>query len=290
MAVTGSVRSPWWAVLLLGVWMSLSAIWFVSLWFPMDTLRQLQQATAGWVSVTLVASGAIGMVSLLIVFGLGRQSFADVGWRAGYLVPAFVVSLLLWASMQAATVFSAQVSGAPLVAAAAWERGLGIALGPLLAQVLGTALMEETVFRGYLWPQLVLWLRRGLPAAWAAALGLLLSQGLFAGLHVPVLLYTGTEAGALAGPLLMLFFVGIVFALVYAATGNLFVAVGAHALGNAPTLLFEPQGPAPSMVLLIVLVVLSTGYWAWNQRRAGGREGAGTASDWRGFTRVLRPR
>ena len=161
------------------------------------------------------------------------------------------------------------VSGAPLVPAPAWERGLGIALGPLLAQLLGTALMEETVFRGYLWPQLALWLRTRLSSTPAAVVALLLSQALFALVHVPVLLYAGTDAAALGGPLAMLFVVGVVFALVYAATGNLFVAVGAHALGNAGTLLYEPQAPAPSMVLLAALLAIATTGWLW--RRAWSR-------------------
>lgn len=260
------VHSPWWALLLLAAWMSVAGPWFVSPLFPMETLRAWQQATGGWVSVTLVASVGIGLVQLAIVFGPGRQTFADVGWRARALLPALLVTALLWGAMHAATLASAAMSGTPLVAAPAWGRGLGFALGPLLAQLLGTALMEETVFRGYLWPQLALWLRARLSSTPAAVVALLLSQGLFALVHVPVLLYTGTDAAALGGPLAMLFVVGIVFALVYAATGNLFVAVGAHALGNATTLLYQPQGPAPTLVMLAALLAVATTGWLFRRQ------------------------
>jgi uncharacterized protein len=65
-----------------------------------------------------------------------------------------------------------------------------------------------------------------------------------------------------------LFVVGLVLALLYAATRNLFFVVGLHALGNAPTLLAEPQGPAPSMVMLGVAVVLAAA-WAWRNHRSG---------------------
>jgi membrane protease YdiL (CAAX protease family) len=256
----------------------MAAIWFVSPWFPMGLLRGWQEASGGWVSVTLLASMGIGLVQLAIVFGPGRQSFADVGWRARALVPALVATVVLWALMQAATVGSALATGTPLVRAAAWEQGLGIALGPLLAQLLGTALMEETVFRGYLWPQVVLWLKRRLAAWPAAILGLVLSQALFALLHVPILLYTGAGVAGLVGPLLMLFTVGIVFALVYAATGNLFVAVGAHALGNATTLIFQPQGPAPTLVMLAGLLAISAAWWAWRRRGPRTRPAADLAA------------
>lgn len=267
-AVPGPQTSPWWALLLLAAWVSVSALWFASPWFPLGALRQVQQATAGWVTVTLMASGAIGLVSLAIVFWPGHQSLRDVGWRARQVLPGLAITVLLWASMQGATLLYALASGTALVPAPRWTQGLGVALGPLLAQLLGTALVEETLFRGYLWPQLVLWLRRGLPPWSAASLGLLLSQVLFALLHVPMLLHRGVAGGALAGALLMMFAVGVVFALVYAMTGNLFVAVGAHAVGNAPTLLFQPQGPSPTLVMLAALLLLCGGYWLWHRRQS----------------------
>ena len=65
--------------------------------------------------------------------------------------------------------------------------------------------------------------------------------------------------------LLGLFLAGLVFLAVYAATRNLFVAVAVHALGNAPTLAFEPQG-APTLWLLggtLALVAAA----AWTRRR-----------------------
>jgi CAAX protease family protein len=48
--------------------------------------------------------------------------------------------------------------------------------------------------------------------------------------------------------------VGVVFALVYVRTGNLFIVVGLHALYDAPTLLFANSG-RPSMVMLLVVAL-----------------------------------
>jgi hypothetical protein len=59
--------------------------------------------------------------------------------------------------------------------------------------------------------------------------------------------------------------VGIVFAAVYAATGNIFIAVGADALGNAPTLLVAPGSVPPTLVHLATLLLMSS-VWAVQRR------------------------
>lgn len=258
-------RSPTRALVALCLFTSLAAIWFVSPWFPMQTLAALERASGGWLSVTLIASASIGLVQLAIIRLGGRQRWADIGWRRGLLGPALLATAGLWLVMQLATVLAAAWNGQPLVLRDAWAAGLGLALGPLLAQLLGTALMEESVFRGYLWPQLVRRFSGSLSPRAARWSGLLASQALFGLLHVPIRIYGGASSGEVAGMVLMLFVIGLVFALIYAATGNLFVAVGVHALGNAPTLLFEPHGPAPTMVLLAATLLLSAACW-WYRR------------------------
>ncbi|AKC87947.1 CPBP family intramembrane glutamic endopeptidase [Pseudoxanthomonas suwonensis] len=267
-------RSPGRALGLLLVVVVASTLWFASPAFPLAWLRQWQLASGGWVSVTLMASVLLGGLQLLVIFGPGRQRPGDVGWRRRALGPALLATVGLWAAMQLASVAAAWSSGTTLQPAAAWSTGLGVALGPLLAQLLGTALMEETVFRGYLWPQLARRLADGGAGRHAPWIGLVASQLLFGLLHVPLQLQAGAGSEAIVGMVLMLFVVGVVFALLYAATRNLFVAVGAHALGNAPTPLFEPQGPAPTMVLLAGVTALGIGAWWW-QRRQEGRHAAG---------------
>ncbi|HEY4561262.1 MAG TPA: CPBP family intramembrane glutamic endopeptidase [Lysobacter sp.] len=267
-------RSPTAALVALLAWAALSALWFVSPLFPMQALRELQVATGGWLSVTLIASTGIGLVQLAIVFGPGRQSARDVGWHTRAIATALAGTATLWALMHAGTLAWAFASGTAVSPAPGWAEGAGIALGPLIAQLLGTALMEETAFRGYLWPQLVLRLRAVASARVAAIAGLLLSQAVFALLHVPVLLYRGLDGGALAGTLLMLFAVGIVFAFVYAATGNLWLAVGTHALANAPTLVLAPQGAHPTLWLMGGVVLMAA--VAWSRRRAPPKAAART--------------
>lgn len=272
--------SPVASLALLAAWTVAAALWFVSPAFPMQALAGWQAASGGWLSVTLLASCAIGLVQLAILRGPGRQSWSDLGWRARDLFPALAVTALLWLLMQGGTLLAAGLADAALVAHGAWARGAGHALGPLLAQLLGTALMEETVFRGYLWPQLSARLggdRRG------ALVAALLSQALFALIHLPILAYRGATPAEMAMAVLGLFLIGLVFVLIYAATRNLFVVVGVHALGNAPTLLFEPQGLGPTMWLLLgALAVAAVAFLI--RRKAKTRLSAGLLSPARGDT------
>lgn len=238
--------------------------------FPWAALARLQAASGGWLQATLVAGGAVAVLALSLLLGPGRQRPGGLGWRWRALAPAAGAGLLLWAAMQASTVIASAAGGQPLDWHPAWARGLGAALGPLVAQLLATALMEETVFRAWLWPQLAARMP-GLRPPWLGPLlALVAAQLLFALFHLPAALQSGAGPAALAGWLAMLFVVGMVYGLVYWATGNLFLVVAAHALGNAPTLLFAPQGPAPGLVLLVALLAVAA-WWRGRRRAAGGR-------------------
>jgi membrane protease YdiL (CAAX protease family) len=256
--------SPGWVIAAVLVYAAAAAVWVFSDAFPMQAVYALQDATGGWLNATLVLAVVFGAGQLYLLFGPGRQRARDLGWRWRALPAACVATLCLWLAMNASTVFAARIGEMPLAWQAGWALG-GLLPGAFLAQLLGTALVEETVFRAWLWPQLALRFARRLPLRWAWLLALLASQGGFALLHVPVRLAGGAGAAELALMVFALFATGIVFALLYAATRSLFFVVGIHALGNAPTLLFELQGPSPSLVMLGVAIVIALGWW-WRRR------------------------
>jgi membrane protease YdiL (CAAX protease family) len=76
---------------------------------------------------------------------------------------------------------------------------------------------------------------------------LVISQGLFALVHIPIRIYGGTDVVLLVPNLLYLLFLGSFFAFIYMRTGNLFFAVGVHSLLNAPT---AALGSSNSVVIL----------------------------------------
>jgi hypothetical protein len=150
----------------------------------------------------------------------------------------------------------------------AWSRALehsgrGL-LGELLGQLFGNALYEEILFRGCLLVQLALWLtpRPQRPDRRAVLLALVLSQLVFALQHIPNRLAFAAwpDAAAAAGDLAMLLVAGLFFAGVFLRTGNLLVAVGVHALGNCPTLLWAgPDWVHPAAMFVVTLLLLACG-------------------------------
>lgn len=261
------------AVLLYGI---AAAAWVFSPVFPMHLLRDLQTSTDGWINATLVLAGVLSLGQLWLVFGPGRQRPSDVGWVPAALLPALGLTLVAWLAMNASTAMTAGFTGTPLEWNAGWARG-GALPGALIAQLSGNALIEETLFRAWLWPQLALRFARRMRQGPAWVLALVASQSLFALMHIPVRLAAGAEVAALGGLLLTVFVVGVVFALLYAATRNLFFVIGVHALGNAPSLLFDAQGPAPTLVLLGVATLIALGWWRFRaaSARPDGAHGPG---------------
>ncbi len=228
---------------------------FVSSWFPRETLIALERATGGWISVTLLASSVFGGIGVWLAATIGGQSLRALGWIARDLVPAAIVLVVLWLVLNACAWLA---HDAPRVTDAFARGAWGRVFGPVFAQLVGTALMEETLYRAFVWRQLQLRFADAMPPMRAALAALVASQALFAFMHVPIRLYAGYTLDDMGGTMLMLFASGVVLAGVYAATRNLFVAVAVHALGNTPTLLVVHAGPSPGTVLLVACGVIGT--------------------------------
>ena len=261
-----ATTSPSWTLAAAVAYSIAAGLFVFSPVFPMHRLQVLHQATNGWLNPTLVLAALLGAGTFFLVFGPRRQRPADLGLRWAALPFGLAATFAVWLAMNASTALATRAEGLPLALHADWSGG-GLLPGRLMAQLLGTALVEETVFRAWLWPQLALRVGRGAPRwpAWAAAL--LASQAMSALLHVPMLASAGTPGSALAGVLVNLFVFGVVAALLYAATRNLFFVVGLHALGNAPTLLMEVRGPAPTLVMLGAAILIAAGTYAARRRR-----------------------
>jgi hypothetical protein len=171
----------------------------------------------------------------------------------------------VWAAIQVLGAAVAYVQTGTVALDPLWSTaGVGAVLGLLVAQLFGNALFEEVLYRAVLLDQLVLKLRDRRRGFLLALVG---SQAVFSLLHVPNRLYQGFPLDALLVSLGMLFLMGLLFALVYHRTGNLFVAVGVHAVGNAPTMLVE--APVSGNFLAIVLAVVLVAVWPLLARFSG---------------------
>ena len=211
--------------------------------FPSGALGILSGPTAGLVSSTLLANTMMLAIVVGFLHLVGGLSAGDLGLRSTHLPIALGVTFALWLGVNLLQMAYALGKHIPVAVNPDWEKlGAPRMLGILLGQILGNALFEEIMFRGFLFQQMRLrLLRAGRKPITALMLGLGTSQAIFAAIHVPLRLKSGMALSDLPTELALLFMLGVLLALLYWRTGNLFVAVGIHALSNAPLLAVQEQ-------------------------------------------------
>jgi uncharacterized protein len=236
--------------------------------FPNHWLSPVSSATLGLVNATLQAN----LFYIVVVIGgllflVGRMPPADVGWRRETLPAAIVYTLLLWAAANLLMVAVAAAKGLPLAFNESWAKpGVTRTIGAFLAQIFGNALCEETIFRGFLTIQVML-LLRPLGKSVAVITAVVLVQAFFASIHIPMLLNHGTSWTDILEALPMLFLAGVMFAVIYLATGNLFVAVGGHALVDAYMLIPRDAFGLSDNFGFVYLVMVFAGALLWRFAR-----------------------
>ncbi|HEX7039859.1 MAG TPA: CPBP family intramembrane glutamic endopeptidase [Trueperaceae bacterium] len=224
-------------------------------------------------TLTANLAGLAVLVGGLLLGAFGLRP-ADVGLRARDVPAGAAFTLAYFALVQAGLLAYSLLTGAEVVDEWALA-GAATAAYLLVSQLLGNALYEEVVFRGFLLPQLFLRFRRAGPAL-ALTLAPAVSQAAFALAHAPNRLWvTGLPPGDLPGALLPLFAMGLFFALLYLLTDNLFAVVGVHALNNHPMLSLVADGArleGPYALVALVAALGLAGAWRlWRGRAGRGR-------------------
>jgi hypothetical protein len=240
--------------------------------FANGAFRPLAEWTGGLLNGTLIAN--LLLLALLVggvCLWFGRLRPYDIGWLPAQLPSALLFTLSLWGAAQVVHLVAGWAMHGSITLHPAWASGTGVVLGVLIGQILGNALFEELAYRGFVFPQLYLRLHGDGERPWHGfLLTLIISQALFALVHIPNRLYLGMSAGEIAADLAMLTGWGVLFTLIYMRTDNLFLVTGVHALGNAPTTLFASMpalGGAGASLLIYALAVLAIFALPWLLRR-----------------------
>lgn len=223
----------------------------------------LRQILAGplWRSNLLVFAGLLVVAVVGVIFGLGRVQPGDVGLRQDKLGEGVIVTVAVWSLMQLVEVAGDIVTSGRITIAPSWTRnGIGSTFAWTGVMFLGAALYEEIAYRGFLFPQLYLKIRGTHRARLWIALSL--SQAVFAASHIPAHLAVRNLSGsALWTTVVLQGIIGILLALLYLRTRNLWISIGIHGLANAPTPLVA--GASGFETFLIILVI----GWPWIARR-----------------------
>lgn len=204
--------------------------------FSWPFLDTFYSASSGLIHPTLVLNGIwIGIFSILFI-GFGKFNLRDFGLQTS-LARGALFTLLLWLMIQVAVVVWQLTSGNVPRLAPNLSREWTYLLGLLLAQLFGNALQEEAVWRGFLLPQMFFKLkpRLGGGAVYAAVVVSVLA---FTLMHIPNRLFRyGDSSAELIFWLLAIFAASLIFTFVFLQSGNLYVAVGFHALFNTQVLI-----------------------------------------------------
>lgn len=201
--------------------------------FPEHWFTPLYHATGGLLNSTLSAN-LILLVAVVggLIIAAGHLRPRDLGLEGTKIAPAVAFAVGLWALVNVGMAAYTFARGIPFALADEWSKpGPGPTIGAFIAQIFGNALYEETIYRGFLTVQLMLLFQAfgRTPAMWIAAAA---AQGVFAVIHVPMLLAHGQNWAQIGPDILSIYIIGLGLVAIYLSTNNLFIAVGVHALAN----------------------------------------------------------
>jgi membrane protease YdiL (CAAX protease family) len=195
------------------------------------------RATQGLIDFTLMLGLFLQVLIIgILVIGIGRLRPRELGLDIAKLPAGVAWTFAAWLAAQLVTLLICVVAGEPIGLNPAWSFGSWTQpAGEWIAQLFGNAALEEVLYRAFLFPQCV-WLAstwfRDRSDRWRIAIALLISQGCFALGHIPFNFVGGGWSGQWL--LIFQFLMGLAFCGIYIRTGNLFLAIGFHALANNP--------------------------------------------------------
>jgi membrane protease YdiL (CAAX protease family) len=224
--------------------------------FPGPFFGPITRATGGLIDGTLQANVLSILLFSLIVFGWGKLRPRDVGLDWSKLGQALSLTALLWLAMQLIVLIVNWINGDVHMNPLWSERGVTAVLGGLIAQLAGNAFYEEMSYRGFYLQQFYLKIRN--PSERGRKTVAILSMlGLFVLSHIPNRIFHGYTLADIPLDFALLFAWGLFFTAIYLVSGNLFLAIGVHALTNRPTLITESPFPAQALLFVLTCILLA---------------------------------
>lgn len=238
---------------ILALALAIVLIWYVLFrWSGLDIVRH---ATAGLIQPTFVAALVVWALVGAVMYA-GSLSLHDAGLHRSDLLRALPLLVVVASGIQLGLVVSALVSDGALHAGRALQDAPGDVAGTLIAQLLGTALVEEVAFRGIVLRQLLLRARARYGDPRGIALAVSAAALVFALYHIPQRMSLGFRGLELVGSLAFVWLGGVLASYLYLRSGSLGIVIVLHALFNYAAPLVASPVPAQGILAGIVLVAL----------------------------------
>ncbi len=234
----------------------------------------IERFTNGLIQATLIFSVVrFALAGVGIAMLVGGVTARDIGLRWEKLPSGALTVFGIWTVMNVVGILYGLIASGKIALSPIWtpDRTLPIA-GELIAQFLGNAFAEEVIFRGFLATQVYLMLEGKISGRGRlVTASVLISQLIFSLSHIPQRIATGYSPLGLLISLLVVWVTGILFAVLYLRTENLFIAVGVHALVNAPVTIValpsQAMGELLALILILALIVAWGPLTRWRERR-----------------------
>lgn len=225
-------------------------------------IQAVQDLSQGLIHRVLILNILLNLVTVAgVLLWYERLRLQDIGIELGKLPFAVAWGIGVWIIIQVVETIAGYLINEGTGIVPDWKLNSLATLGLLIGHLFGTALWEEIAFRGFLLKQCFLKLNRRIENKTLLAISsIFVSQLIFMLFHIPWKLLTvksyPVTFGELAGELAGVFINGVIYALLYMRTDNLFLVMIVHALGNAPTSLIIPVLGTPNLLSLFIVLIL----------------------------------
>lgn len=246
-------ETPWSTIVFFSVLYCIYVSFVNLVVFKFGFLESVSRLTFGLINETLIVNiFSVVVFIFIIILRCGKLCFYDLGLKKNKLFIAIIAMLTLWIFIQLLNAIITLIISEKLIINSDWNKhGASIMLGNFIAQIFGNCFFEELAFRGFLLIQICKKFKGEKSKFFTCVVG---SQIIFALIHIPNRISSGMNVVNILISLIAVLIIGVLFAITYLVTDNIFLVIGIHALWNTPLLVFD--GPVSTLVILIFIFLL----------------------------------
>lgn len=230
--------------------------------FDQPLYNTIQDLSSGLLNINLLTSAILIISTIyMLLIKIGPFRWVDLGASEPQVrIPLAIISFfVMWGAMQVTIVFYLISAGQEIEFADYWlNDGLLFSLGLIIGHLFGNALFEELGFRAFFFPQMDYAFKQLTNQKTALLSALILSQILFALVHLPIRIYNDDSLDVIPFVFLTIYGIGLCF--VYIRTRNIFLAITTHALLNFNIPLFDSKGFDYTGSFLLALIAILVFY------------------------------
>lgn len=243
--------------------------------FANGTLSVIAKSTNGWINETLAAN-LFGLVLEVVIFLciIAKLSLRDLGLKRNTLLAGLIGTFLFWLAINIVDLGMTLLTHSSLTFNNDIFTNSNVVFGEFLGQIFGNALLEEVLFRGFLLVQIYLLLKKVNNNTSRIGYAMLISQSIFAAIHIPNRIYSGLVGMDFVYDFIVLVILGVIFSLLYVLTKNLFFVIGVHSLMNVQIMFWNSSFTHTATLICVLLLTCLLICFKRKEFRAQKSEGA----------------